>query len=146
MARRRHEMGEDKVHPFQAEADDGSEDTIAGDVYDVYEECIRVHSPTRLFNKDYTLSDLSSNERYFVKEHIRLTNILLHFIRCTTARNRMRSLMMIDVDAVIVLSRAKSGRMVKGGLAFIGGMNKELPSETEDKEPGFFQRLLGRRA
>lgn len=114
------------------EEDTGEDPQGAGDSYEVFNEGIKVHSRTDLFNKDFTLSDLTSRERYFVREQLRMIDIISKYIQDESQRGRLEKVMMIDVHSLIILSRAKNGRLIKGLLEFITGEKQEEVKSMKD--------------
>lgn len=121
------------------------EESVIEDVYEVFSTGIKVHSRPETFNEDWTLSDLTPGERYFVKEQIRVVELIKNYIQDPLARKRLAKNMLIDIHSTLTLSRAKQGRMIKGTVEFMVGQKKAQEIEEEEKEQrGWFANLFSR--
>lgn len=83
-------------------------------------------------------------ERWFIREHISLTDTAVRYIHCNAEKKKLKNLLMIDTHSIVIMSRAKEGRMVKGLLDFLIGRRDKEDVVTEEK--GVMQKIFSRGA
>lgn len=107
------------------ELEQPQEEEQLSDVYEVVNESLTIHTQTDIFNKDVSLSDLTDRERWFIREHVRLIDIMHRYIQDREEGKKLKKLMLMDVSSIIIMSRAKEGRLIKGIIAFFTGVREE---------------------
>lgn len=123
------------------------EDRVYGDVYDMYAEVIKVHSGKirKDMSPDFTLSHLSEKEILFVRTHFKLMIIVIDFFgndkKAKPYCDKTISLLLRDVYSLVVMSRARGGRVLNAVLTY--GRTKEEAQEL--KEKSIWERIAGRK-
>lgn len=120
-------------------------DEPINDAYDLLQNLgSKVHTKTKRYNKDHTVSDLTLNERTFIRRQTRLIDQIVQYLAEKEAAKIAKRLLMADIEGVIILSRAKNGQVLKSILkAATGERNIEKDNQLLEPKKGFFQKLLG---
>ena len=110
------------------------------DNYDLVGEAIHVNSPTKEINKDYVLSAPSEDARknkilIFVRERLRTAKLFKETIKSQTYGSKTMEILLLDVDSMLVMSRAVNKTVLEAILA--------MKEETDDKQANeqFFDKI-----
>lgn len=150
-----------KVEKVRTEDGDAS---LMSDVYDLFTEVIKIHTPGLKISSDFTISNLNEKEIKFVREHIKVCKILRTFLggkyRKTIKKTgkhyeikegdvtkriakQVTNVLMTDVFSLVILSRAKGGKILDAVLSY-GTISAASASEHDEPEKkGLMKRLAG---
>lgn len=113
------------------------------DIFQVVTFGSTVHTKGSILNTDFTLSDLNENERFFIREQLKLIELMVKYVQHKQESQKLKKVMTIDIHAVLVLSRARHGRIIKAILRMIMGRSAEEEDNMAVPE-GFFSRMFRR--
>lgn len=138
----RKETNNEELHELEI-----SEEETISDAYDLLKKLgVKVHTKTDNYNEDHTLSNMSMNERKFVREQTKLAGLIKDYIQDEKLAKITEKTLKTDIEGIIILSRAKEGLLLKALLEAVTG-HKPTPiasPETEQKK-GFLSRLFSKR-
>lgn len=124
------------------------------DKYDVYKETVQVNTDIKNVNRDWTLSNLTDYEKRFVIEMSKTGVYVEEWMKPEYAlgdedvsdiATKTGQLFSDDFLKRLIISRAKNGMVVKGGIvAVIGGANsvdENIEKSGEKKGGGMLSKL-----